>query len=177
MSVAVSNLIIITANKQFIYRYTVYLCTDERSHWARSFFFPVSEYCLLCLLISAKVQFCWHWTEVNRSVESKSRRSSLFGHQKIREVWKTFLTLTGASPLIALSGAMDRNRLRKAVKSCEKKKKYIYICKLHTLCVLVNEYINYRCQRNGCLVHWGNHIVEHFNLDDFISVWLVVKFI
>lgn len=94
--------------------------------------------------------------------------------KKLREVWKTFLTLTGASPLIAFSGAMDRNRLRKAVKSCEKKKKYIYICKLHTLCVLVNEYINYRCQRNGCLVHWGNHIVEHFNLDDFISVWLVL---
>lgn len=93
--------------------------------------------------------------------------------KKLREVWKTFLTLTGASPLIALCAAMDRNRLRKAVKSCEKKKN-IYICKLHTLCVLVNEYINYRCQRNGCLVHWGNHIVEHFNLDDFILVWLVL---
>lgn len=138
MSVAVSNLIIITGNKQFIYRYTVYLCTDERSHWARSFFFPVSEYCLLCLLISAKVQFCWHWTEVNRSVESKSRRSSLFGHQKIREVWKTFLTLTGASLLIALSAAMDRNRLRKAVKYCEKKKKYIYVNCTHYVYWLMN---------------------------------------
>lgn len=147
---------------------------DVTEHAAFSSQSVNTAYCVMCLLISAKVQFCWHWTEVNRSVESKSRRSSLFGHQKIREVWKTFLTLTGASPLIAFSGAMDRNRLRKAVKSCEKKKKYIYICKLHTLCVLVNEYINYRCQRNGCLVHWGNHIVEHFNLDDFISVWLVL---
>lgn len=146
---------------------------DVTEHAAFSSQSVNTAYCVMCLLISAKVQFCWHWTEVNRSVESKSRRSSLFGHQKIREVWKTFLTLTGASLLIALCAAMDRNRLRKAVKSCEKKNK-IYICKLHTLCVLVNEYINYRCQRNGCLVHWGNHIVEHFILDDFILVWLVL---
>lgn len=89
--------------------------------------------------------------------------------KKLREVWKTFLTLTGASPLIALCAAMDLEKLLNTVR-----KKKIYICKLHTLCVLVNEYINYRCQRNGCLVHWGNHIVEHFNLDDFISVWLVL---
>lgn len=97
-----------------------------------------TAYCVMCLLISAKVQFCWHWTEVNRSVESKSRRSSLFGHQKIREVWKTFLTLTGASPLIALCAAMDRNRLRKAVKYCEKKKKYIYVNCTHYVYWLMN---------------------------------------
>lgn len=111
---------------------------DVTEHAAFSSQSVNTAYCVMCLLISAKVQFCWHWTEVNRSVESKSRRSSLFGHQKIREVWKTFLTLTGASLLIALCAAMDRNRLRKAVKYCEKKKIYIYVNCTHYVYWLMN---------------------------------------
>lgn len=58
--------------------------------------------------------------------------------KKLREVWKTFLTLTGASPLIALCAAMDRNRLRKAVKYCEKKKIYIYVNCTHYVYWLMN---------------------------------------
>ena len=133
-----------------------------------------TAYCVMCLLISAKVQFCWHWTGVNRCSESKFNQSSLFGHQKMREVWKTFLTLTGAFSLIALFSYMDRKRLRKAFKSCKKKNIYMQIAHITSHHILVNEYINYRCQRNGCLVHWGNHIVEHLILDDFKLVWLVL---
>lgn len=94
-----------------------------------------TAYCVMCLLISAKVQFCWHWTEVNRSVESKFHRSSLFGHQKIKRSLKNFSNVDRS---ISSYCFVCSYGLRKAVKYCEKKKKYIYVNCTHYVYWLMN---------------------------------------